>query len=611
MANAAAAPISTSGITVPASRLQEFEPMELGALRPRYRRLLAKLDGQAQSTIRRLLIQEVADVERRDGGIDQLAYRASLLILRDYVASGYYPVVSGGRCYLAPIFESPALDSERRKAALTRLYRLARDRALIERGHLPWIRRAAEALPSSAYNPERVLASLADGPPHIQLERAVENNKLLDTRGLWRAVRATWSMGAEASAPGREVAFVAFEERAPGTPLGILQFRNVVPEIMPRDRWLGVAVGASGGNASGYARLLSGGSAGEVRERISATADVFHWLRQHVQLHQLPVSRPEAADPTQLADFARQRRERFRELRKSANPSAHEQLIAIKRAETLADLTRGIEASRLLLAAQDPLELLSVDAGVRKDLDAGLKKLWHYHMGFVAIELSICGAAPPFGPLRIGKLMAGLAGTDAVINAWGVERPLGQIASKVYREEVREAVSNPGPLVVFTSGLFPGHSAQYNRATSGIHRWRKIGETTGFGSFHVAVDTLKALTAFNEATDGYAHITRTFGEGSGPRFRAVGRALAGLGVPDLRRHEVKRPLYALPLVDDPAGVLLGWSDARPVSSAPTVDEVARQWWARWVDGRFAELSKQAAASKDLVDELNDIADLEG
>jgi hypothetical protein len=64
MPNADAAPSSASGITVPASRLQEFEPTELGALRPRYRRLLAKLDGQAQSAIRRLLIQEAADVER-------------------------------------------------------------------------------------------------------------------------------------------------------------------------------------------------------------------------------------------------------------------------------------------------------------------------------------------------------------------------------------------------------------------------------------------------------------------------------------------------------------------------------------------------------------------
>lgn len=609
--NVVAASVPAPGVSVPTSRLQEFEPTELGALRPRYRRLLAKFDGQPQSAIRRLLIQEVASIERRDGGIDQLAYRASLLTLRDYVASGYYPVVSSGRCYLAPVFESPGLDAEKRRAALTRLYRIARDRALIERGHLPWIQRAAEALPASPYNAERVLASLAEGPPRIQLERAVENNRLLDTRGLWRAVRATWSMGVEASAPGREVAFVAFDERAPGTPLGILQFRNVVPEIMPRDQWLGIAVGTAGPRANGYLRLLGQVSATEARERISATADVFRRLRQHVSLQDLPISTPEAADPTQLAHFARQRRERFRELRRGADPSAHEQLIAIKCAETLADLTRGIEAGKALLASGDPLELLRLDSSVRKDFDAGLKKLWHYHMGFVAIELSVCGAAPPFGPLRVGKLMAGLAGTDAVIEAWGIHRPLGQIASKVYRDEVRAAVPNPGPLVVFTSGLFPGHSAQYNRATSGMQRWRKIGETTGFGSFHVSVDTVKALTVYNDAIDGYAHITRTFGEGSGPRFRAVGRALARLGVPDLRRHAVKRPLYALPLVDDPAGVLLGWSEARPVSDAPTAGEVGSEWWSRWVGGRFAELSKQTAASKDLVAALEDIAQLGG
>jgi hypothetical protein len=609
--NAAVPSVSQRGISVPASRLQEFEPTALGALRPRYRRLLAKLDGQPQSAIRRLLIQEVAEIERREGGIDQIAYRASLLILRDYVASGYYPIISAGRCYLAPIFESPALDADRRRAALARLYRAARDRALIERGQLPWIQRAAGALPASAYNPERVMAALAEGPPQIRLARAMENNRLLDTRGLWRAVRATWSMGAEASAPGREVAFVAFEERAPDTPVGILQFRNVVPEIMPRDLWLGVAVGTSRTSPAGFAGLLGQLSPSDARERIAATADVFRRLRAHVVLDGLPLKTLEAVDAASLARFARQRRERFRDLRRSSDPRAHEQLIAIKRAETLADLSRGIEASETLLASHAPDEVLRVYDDVRTDLDAGLKKLWHYHMGFVAIELSVCGAAPPFGPLRVGKLMAGLAGTDAVIDAWGTDRPLGQIASKVYREEVRAAVPNPGPVVVFTSGLFPGHSAQYNRAASGSHTWRKIGETSGFGSFHVSVDTLKALSVFNEAIDGYAHITRTFGEGSGPRFRAVGRALARLGVPDLRRHEVKRPLYALPLVEDPPAVLLGWSDAPKTARGPTVEEVARDWWTRWVHGRFSDLSQQAAVSRDLVDELEEIAQLNG
>lgn len=206
--------------------------------------------------------------------------------------------------------------------------------------------------------------------------------------------------------------------------------------------------------------------------------------------------------------------------------------------------------------------------------------------------------------------MAGLAGTDVVVQAWGRDRPLGQIASTVYRPEVREAVPNPGPMVIFTSGLFPGHSAQYNRAASGVNSWRKVGDTTGFGSFHVAVDTLRALTTYNDARDGYAHITRVFGEGSGARFRSVGRALAHLGLPDLRRHEVKRPLYALPLVDDPSGVLLGWSDAPSSAHGTTVDEVGSRWWSRWVEGKPEELIRQAAMAKDLVAELNEIAEIE-
>jgi hypothetical protein len=597
-------------VSVPGSRLQEFEPTKLGALRSRYRRLLAKFAGLSQTAIRRVITQEVADLEHRESGIDQLAYRASLLILRDYVASGFYPIVTDGRCYLVPVFESPSLDAAKRRAALSRLYRIARDRTLFERGHIPWIRRAAEALPASDYDPQAVIASLAERPPRIQLERAAQNDRLLDARGLWRAVRATWSMGAEASAPGREIAFVAFDERAPGTPLGILQLRNVVPEIAPRDEWLGVVAAAEGDGATGYLRFLEEVVAEAARERLSATLGVLHRLREHVPLDGLPAESYQSADPIRLAEFARGRRELFGELRKAGDRTAHEQLVAIKRAETLADLTRGVEAGDKMLGSGDALRLLKAEEGIRRDFDAGLKKLWHYHMGFVAMELSICGAAPPFGPMRVGKLMAGLAGTDTVTNAWGHDRGLGQIASTVYRAEVRSAVPNPGPLVIFTSGLFPGHSAQYNRASSGVRRWRKIGDTTGFGSFHIAVDTMKALNQYNEAVDGYVHISRTFGEGSGPRFRAVGRALAHLELPDLRRHEVRRPLYALALVDDPQGVLLGWG-SRPASSSPTVGEVGREWWSRWLEGRASGLSMQAATSRDLVAELEEIARIDG
>lgn len=189
-----------------------------------------------------------------------------------------------------------------------------------------------------------------------------------------------------------------------------------------------------------------------------------------------------------------------------------------------------------------------------------------------------------------------------MIAAWGSERPLGQIASETYLSSVREAVPNPGPLVVFTSGVYSGHSAQYNRLRVGDAKWTKIGETVGYGSFHVSVTTSKLASSYNAAVDGYRHITRSFGEGSSARFREVGRAISRLELPDLLKHEISRPLYALPLVDDPQGRMLGWSEAAPATGIPT-DELASQWWRRWVAPQASQLADAARQSPDLVDVL--------
>jgi hypothetical protein len=167
-------------------------------------------------------------------------------------------------------------------------------------------------------------------------------------------------------------------------------------------------------------------------------------------------------------------------------------------------------------------------------------------------------------------------------------------------------VPNPGPLAIFTSGLYPGHSSQYNRATSGRRKWVKIGETLGYGSFHIAADTVTAIDELNRAVDGYSHITRSFGEGASARFRAIGKALSFLSLPDLRRHDTRRPLYVLPLVDDPGGVILGWSSPVDISY-PAEQELADQWWRRWVAGDSTRLAKVALESPNLLDELRALA----
>jgi hypothetical protein len=134
----------------------------------------------------------------------------------------------------------------------------------------------------------------------------------------------------------------------------------------------------------------------------------------------------------------------------------------------------------------------------------------------------------------------------------------------------------------------------------------KLGNTTGFGSFHISVDTARAIESFNATVDGYAHITKTFGEGSGARFRSVGRALGRLGLPDLRKHETQRPVYALPLVDDPQAVILGWADAVG-RRRPTAQGVGEEWWERWLRPRSVELTGRARAGGDLLSLLDGIA----
>lgn len=590
-----------TGLSVAARHAQPFEPAGLGPLYPAFTTLLHRITNKRQSEILRI-VQRDKGIRDDDDSSEALAYRLVLSVLSDYIVFGNYPIVRGSRCYLVPVLESEDVAPTKRRRLAQHLFRLARDRAMADRNQIPWLTAAATALEQEAYDPKAVIRRLATAPPRFQLLEARTTNSTLDTRGLWRAVRATWSMGVESSAPGREVAFLGVDANDPRVPLGILQFRNVVPEIVARDRWLGISAAVdSCGQPQGYLRFLAGA---EAVDRLLATQRIMQSLLDHVNLSGLPPHVSAQTDPRTLIEFASAQRVIYNDSRRHGAAAAGSKLAVVKRAETAADLNRGVRAIAASLATSDPLRAISADPELLRNLNAGLRKIWHYHMGFVAIELSVCGAAPPFGPLRLGKLMAAAAGSSDVIDAWGADRPLGEIAADIYLPSVRQAVPNPGALVVFTSGLYPGHAAQYNRVRVGTTRWRKIGDTVGYGSFHVSLETSRLSGKYNAAMDGYRHITRSFGEGASPRFREVARAIARLELPDLLRHEFPRPLYALPLVENPQAVLLGWAtDRAPKPRKVDLQSLTWDWWERWVAPRGSYLANVAGSSPDLRAEL--------
>jgi hypothetical protein len=602
MTISAVAPAAAGGgLSVAARHARPFEPTGIGPLYPRFATFLQRIANKRQSDTLSLIAKE-REAAQADASTDALAYQLTLSVLADYITFGNYPIVINGRCFLVPVLQSTDIPPERRRVLAQRLFCMARDRALAERGQLRWTGAVVAALADARYQAGQAIEAIRSGPPQFRLLEARSSTRRLDARGLWRAVRTTWSMGVESSAPGREVAFVGVDERFPDIPLGIVQFRNVVPEIVARDRWLGITSAVDQkGEPLGYLRYLAGR---EARERLDGTRSVLAALLSHVNRKGLPASFARDTDPRGLIDLASSQRSLFNELRKEGEKGARERLLVVKRAETAADLIRGLNAIETAIAAQSPLEALRGSPDLLRDLNAGLRKIWHYHMGFVAIEMSVCGAAPPFGPMRLGKLMAMTAASEDLLNAWGRDRDLGEIAAQTYYPSVRQHVPNPGPLVVFTSGLYTGHSAQYNRLQAGLGRWRKIGETMGYGSFHVSFETSQIASQYNTSTDGYKHITRTFGEGASPRFREVSRAIARVGLPDLLRHEMPRPLYALPLVSDPHAILLGWKKRDPAESVgQPLNMLARAWWERWYAPQSERLCALSTGAPDLRETL--------
>jgi hypothetical protein len=590
--------IATRGSTVRvhAESLKAYDPQGLGVHQADFRDLLALIEGHSQSEIIDLL-EKAAETASGLPGRDGAAYSTAVLVLRDYILGGYYPIVANGRCFLASLWDSESLPDQLKRTALRRMYENMRERDLSNDKERPRLATFVQSLDvNGGYNPSAVLRLLDAAAFEPELQRVDDGY----ARDLWRSVRATWSMTPDRSAPGREVSFILTDRRHRATPIGILQFRNVVPEIKARDTWLGTVVSLSTSHsAQGFARAIQ--DSGDVKAALSGTVSTLNNLLSSVNPDGI-AQQLAMRDEGQLREVAATNRAAFNASRKRKDKDAAARYLAIcKRAETAADICRGLSAFKVISQSSEPLaELRNTQLAAR--LEAGLRKIWHYHMGFVAIELSVCGAAPPFNVIRAGKLMASLAGAREALEAWGYDRPLGQIAQQVYLPEVRDRVRNPGPLVLLTSGLYPGHSAQYTRACSGERKWIKYGETSGYGSFHISAATMSATSRLNREWDGYRHITRAFGEGSGAKFREVGRALDRLNLPDLRRHDTRRPLYALPLVDDVAGVLFGWADNQ-TSEQPCVVDLADQWQRRWLEPRQAELVERTMRAPDLAETL--------
>ena len=223
-----------------------------------------------------------------------------------------------------------------------------------------------------------------------------------------------------------------------------------------------------------------------------------------------------------------------------------------------------------LLALGDPVYNLGVrDRWVGWTPEQKHRALYH------VMDAYVLGAVPPYSHLLMGKLIALLATSDPVRDAFW-KRYAGK--PSVIKGAVREP-----HLVLITTTSALGRSSIYNRLSlPGRKVYQSLGFTQGWGHFHFPEEIFEELRSFLLAIGDPIARSYRYGDGANWRTRVLERALKHLGLsPDLLRHGVKREFFAAPLAANTREFLRGEADTPEYFSA-SLEEIFTHFRERWL-----------------------------
>lgn len=200
------------------------------------------------------------------------------------------------------------------------------------------------------------------------------------------------------------------------------------------------------------------------------------------------------------------------------------------------------------------------------------------------MDAYVLGAVPPYNALLGGKLIASLARTREVVDAFDTKYrgTMGVISRK--RKNARLAA------ITTTSAL--GRSSVYNRLKLNGHLvFAPIGYTSGWGHFHISETLFGELRGYLKSLgDRYANGFK-FGQGPNWRLRVIRRALDLLGIdPALIRHGFPREVFFCPVATNALAFLRGDHKRVRYADLPSVSVASELALERWVIPRAGRCS---------------------
>ena len=200
-----------------------------------------------------------------------------------------------------------------------------------------------------------------------------------------------------------------------------------------------------------------------------------------------------------------------------------------------------------ILGLGDPVFALGPrDQWIGWDAEARKERLHHVMDAFVL------GAVPPYSSLLCGKLVAMLAASNEVREAF--RRKYSEKRLTVIRGRPLD-----GQLVLLTTTSALGRSSLYNRVTyDGRTLYHSVGFTRGSGEFHFSNGLYRAIYDY---TTQYCQPTaknEKWGNGFRNRREIVRKCLGDLGLPKgWLYHGIRREVFVVPLAHNVREFLQG------------------------------------------------------
>ncbi len=224
-----------------------------------------------------------------------------------------------------------------------------------------------------------------------------------------------------------------------------------------------------------------------------------------------------------------------------------------------------------ILGLGDPVFALGVrDQWIGWDTETRKERLYHVMDAFVL------GAVPPYSSLLCGKLVAMLAASNEVRQAF----------ARKYSEKRSSLIwGRPldGRLVLVTTTSALGRSSLYNRVThDGRLLYHSVGFTRGSGEFHFSDGLYRAISTYTMQFCQPTAKNEKWGSGFRNRREIVKKCLASLGLSqEWLYHGIRREVFVVPLAHNAREFLQG-KDSRVRWFDQTVGDLFHSFRKRWL-----------------------------